>query len=323
MARPISFIKGHMGGNEIILLSGEEIPVGRELEVALQVLYPPNIRGHEVGLLYPLSGNNRLRARIVGGISKQFISMCGGLTQVLGKAMITTNLAQEFGLSITEPRTIITLETEAGPVLITLKLDDTGAERVVTDMTAFVEECYFLGVESLEVFGIPIMRIGKFLVANADAMYQAHPDINVEHIESKTINVLIKMQKDFNKMCCPGVSTADFSVYDLHPTRADHSGRVIFPHALSSDRIEPACGTGTVAVGLAMVEDSEIACCKNADVELLFESGGTTSQIGGPDITTLSLTLKDKKVTRATFSHSLVEIIASGQLWPQGCRGAR
>ena len=198
--KPISFIKGHMGGNEIILLNGEEIPTGRDLEVALQVLYPPNIRGHEVGLLYPAKGNNHLKAKIVGGISKQFISMCGGLTQVLGKALITTNLRQEFDLSITYPSTTITLETEAGPVLITLKLDDTGAERVVTDMTAFVKECYYYGIESLDVFGVHVMRVGKFLVANADAIHQAYPDINLENTEPKTLHVLRNMQEEFNKL---------------------------------------------------------------------------------------------------------------------------
>lgn len=312
-----------MGGNEIILLNGEEIPTGRDLEVALQVLYPPNIRGHEVGLLYPAKGNNHLKAKIVGGISKQFISMCGGLTQVLGKALITTNLRQEFDLSITYPSTTITLETEAGPVLITLKLDDTGAERVVTDMTAFVKECYYYGIESLDVFGVHVMRVGKFLVANADAIHQAYPDINLENTEPKTLHVLRNMQEEFNKLRFPDVPTANFSVYDLHPLSAENTGRVIFPHGIASDRIEPSCGTGTVAIGLAMAESGEINYSENGSAQLLFESGGTTFQIGGPDITTLRMELKDKKVTRATFSHSLVEIMASGQLWPQGCREAR
>lgn len=303
-----------MGGNEIILLKGEAIPVGREIEIALQVLYPPNIRGHEVGLLYPAPGNNHLKARIIGGISKRFISMCGGLTQVLGKALITTNLAQEFGLSITHPSTIITLETEAGPIRITINLDTSG-ERVVTDMTAFVRECYRFGVEFLEIFGVRVIRIGKFLVANADAINQAHPDINLEHIEAKTLDVLSNMQNEFNNLCFPSEPTANFSVYDLHPANADHTGRVLFPHAISSDRIEPACGTGTVAIGLAMAETGEINYIENSSVRLLFESGGTTFQIGGPDITTLKIQLKDKKLTKATFSHSLVEIIARGQLW--------
>ena len=104
-------------------------------------------------------------------------------------------------------------------------------------------------------------------------------------------------------------------MYDLHPLSAEHTGRVIFPHGIASDHIEPACGTGTVAIGLAMAENNEIDYSEGESVQLLFESGGTPFQIGGPDITTLKLEIKNRKITRASFSHSLVEIIATGHLW--------
>jgi len=52
--RGIRFIKGHMGGNEIVLLYGHEIPKDRELEVSLSVLAPPYVRGHQAGLLTTL-----------------------------------------------------------------------------------------------------------------------------------------------------------------------------------------------------------------------------------------------------------------------------
>ena len=48
----IDFIKGHMVGNEIILLYGCQLPNGKEIEVALQVLGPPNIKGDQAGLFY-------------------------------------------------------------------------------------------------------------------------------------------------------------------------------------------------------------------------------------------------------------------------------
>ena len=315
MIKFISFIKGHMGGNEIILLNGEEIPPGRDLEVALQVLYPPNIRGHEVGLLYPAKGNDHLKVKIVGGISKEFISMCGGLTQVLGKALIMTNLRQQLNLSTTDPITAVVLETPAGPAKITFALNNNSVEYILTDMTAFAKECYYYGIESLNVFGVHVMRVGKFLVANADAIYQAYPDIDLENIEPKTLHVLRNMQEEFNELRFPDAPTANFSVYDLHPLNAEDTGRVIFPHGIAKDRIEPACGTGTVAIGLAMAESGEIDYFESGRAQLLFESGGTTFQIGGPDITTLKLELQDRKVTKTAFSHSSVEIIAMGQLW--------
>ena len=304
-----------MGGNEIILLNGEGIPTGRDIEVALQVLYPPNIRGHEVGFLYPAKGNNHLKAKIVGGVSKQFISMCGGLTQVLGKALITTNLRQEFDLSLTDPVTSIVLETISGPVRITIVPNSKKDACIVTDMTSFVKECYYYGIESLNVFNVHVMRVGKFLVANADAIHQAYPDINLENTEPKTLHVLRNMQEELNVLRFSDAPTANFSVYDLHPLSPEHTGRVIFPHGIASDRIEPACGTGTVAIGLAMAESGEINYSESGSAQLLFESGGSTFQIGGPDITTLELELQDRKVTKAAFNHSLVEIVATGQLW--------
>jgi len=51
------------------------------------------------------------------------------------------------------------------------------------------------------------------------------------------------------------------------------------------------------------------------EIELSFESGGNSSAIGGPDLTRLQLTVRDGKVVEASFSHSLVEILATGQLW--------
>ena len=313
--KPISFVKGHMGGNEIVLLNRKELFTGRDLEIALQVLYPPNIRGHEVGLLHPARESNHIRVDIVGGISKQFISMCGGLTQVLGKAIITTNLAQEFDLIITKHVASIILETILGPVKIAIPSSNKKDASIMTDMTSFAKECYYYGIESLDVFGVHVMKVGKFLVANADAIHRAYPNLDIENTEPKTLSVLRHMQEEFNELYFPEAPTANFSVYDLHPLRAEHTGRVIFPHGIASDRIEPACGTGTVAIGLAMAESGEIDYSERESVQLLFESGGTPFQIGGPDITTLKMEIENKKITRVSFSHSLVEIIATGHLW--------
>lgn len=95
----INFIKGHMCENEIIGLLGDQIPRGREIEVALNALDPLNIRGDEAGLLYKGEGDTNITVKIGGG-SRRFISMCGGLIQVLGKALIGTNLSEHLILSL-------------------------------------------------------------------------------------------------------------------------------------------------------------------------------------------------------------------------------
>ena len=311
----IPFIKGHMGGNEIVLLKGNSVPVGRELEIGLRALYPTSIKGHEAGLFYYDGEHNSIPVKIIGGISKQFISMCGGLTQVIGKVMMNADLARQFGLPSISYNSPVTLETAAGHVNITLEIDDSGSEFIATDMTAFVKECYAFGIESFDVFGVPVMRIGKFLVANADTINKVYPNINLEHIDSSAIHTLRNMQEEFNKLRFPNAPTANFAVYDLNPVDPKHTGRVIFPHALSSGHIEPACGTGTVAIGLALAKQRRINDSGRDHLLLLFESGGSASQIGGPELTSLEMMLTKETVLSASFKHSQVEITATGELW--------
>jgi len=313
VSKGLLFIKGHMGGNEILLLPGDTIPAGREIDLALQALHPPSIRGHEAGFLYRGDGNNNLKVKIVGGISKRFISSCGGLTQVLGKAIIETDLQQEFGLHVTEPMTTVTLQTDAGE--LTIKIESLGGEvgKVVSNMTPFIEECYKLGIQPIEVANAHAMKIGKFLVANADDIRRAHPEVNFEDIDTATLHVLKSMQEAFDRQDYQDCPNADFAIYDLKSVTASHTGRVIFPHAISEDRIEPTCGTGTLAVGLSMIEKKEIQMGEGR-LQLAFESGGSPSSIGGPNLTSLQLMIIGGKVEEVSFSNSLVEILATGQL---------
>ena len=43
----LDFIKGHMGNNVFIFLYGKEVPLGKEVEVTLDVLETHWISGHE------------------------------------------------------------------------------------------------------------------------------------------------------------------------------------------------------------------------------------------------------------------------------------
>jgi len=115
------FIKGHMGGNEILLFNGHELPKGRELEASLLALNPPNIRGHQAGLLYKSESNADLKVKIVDAASRGLISACGGFTQVLGKALIETDLSEKLDVEVSEPVTQVALETDAGLILVEAK----------------------------------------------------------------------------------------------------------------------------------------------------------------------------------------------------------
>ena len=50
------FIRGHMGGNIIVLLHGNQFQPAQELEQAVKILGPHYLAGHEAGLLYASAG---------------------------------------------------------------------------------------------------------------------------------------------------------------------------------------------------------------------------------------------------------------------------
>ena len=308
----VEFAKGHMGGNEIVLLDGDRVPEGQELEAALAVLDPPNIRGHQAALLYEVS-DTRLSAKIISVSSRGFISSCGGLTQVLGKVLLETDFMNKLQLRLDEPLARIELETSAGVVTILIESRGGRASRVVSVMAPFVEECYNLGVTSMKAAGVMVMKVGKVLVVDGDDLREVYPDVNLDQIDKATMKTLSTVQQSFLAAEFPGQVGGDFAVYDLNPAHG-RNGRVIFPHSITAGHIEPSCGTGTVAVGIAVVESGKILP-DEGKLELAFESGGSSSAIGGPDITELQLTVKDGRVTDARFSHSFVEIIATGKAW--------
>ncbi len=308
MYRKIPFIKGQMGGNEIVLLDGNSVPIGNRLDIGLAILDPPSVRGHQAAVLYG-GGGNRLRAKIISVSGRGFISSCGGLTQVLGKALVDTDISDFFKLGLDEPINAVELETDAGLVPI---IND--GKRVISVMTAFVEECYELGVVPMQVAGVNVWRIGKVLVVDGAKLRETYPEVRPDRFDRKTKTVLSSLQDEFLAAEFPGSDVGDFAVYDFRPQHSG-DGRVIFPHKISVGHIEPSCGTGTVAVGIAIAQEAR-PNSKQHELRLRFESGGNAAGIGGPDITEIWLATNDnERVMEARFSHSNVDIIATGHAW--------
>ena len=307
------FVKGCMGGNEIILLDGTQVPEGKEIDWALAVLNPPHIRGHQVGLLYEGREPDHVKVKTVSVSKKNFISSCGGLTQVLGKTIFEENLGEYLGLQIHFPVAELILETDAGPVLVAAVEVDEGVKTITTNMTSFVNECYELGTGSMEVAGVRVTKVGKVLVVAAEDIRRRFPHVDLERIDEPVLEVLWQIHQEFLRKAYPDWRSGDFAIYDLSPTQ-DADGRVIFPHHIPEGHIEPACGTGTVAIGIAIAERGNVLP-HNGTAELTFASGGSSSEIGGPDLTKLWLTIEDSKVIDASFSHSPVEILATGKIW--------
>ena len=306
--RKVVFIKGHMGGDEVVLLYADQIPEGERIAIGSAVLDKPSIGGHNSGLLYH-SDIADIKVDALDATCLEPVCLCGGVTQVLGKAIIETDLASHLGLAIEEPETIVVLETAVGLAALRILHQGGKVKRVVTEMTAFVKECYATGVEHLKAAAIDAFRVGPFLVMNADAAKQAHPDVTFEAMEEKEFRIFQNAQRDFHHYI--EQETSSFSLYDLHSD--SHSGRLVFPHGLDRRYYEPSCGAGTVAVGIAMVENGEID--RDGDISLTFEMGGDVFSFGGPDTMELRLVVQDKQVRQAYISHSFVEILATGEVW--------
>jgi len=309
----LDYLKGHMGNNIIIFLYGDQIPKGRELEAAVEVLQPHRVSGHETGILYPPVQGGDLMVKIVGFTSRVFITACGGLTQVLGKAAVETELGRRCRLPIREPETRIILETDAGPVPITAEVVNGEAKRVWTDMGAFVRECYHLGVSRLELQGVPAIKVGKFLGLDGDKVKRHYPEADFEAMTARTQKILLSLQDEFKRQTFPNYH--DFSLYDWHPQSAGNL-RVLFPHNLATGHVEPACGTGFVATGIGLWELGDLrqrGLAHEKGARVRYECGGAPVLVG-PELASLELTCAGGRVVGAAFSHSVIEIMEKGRI---------
>ncbi len=307
----LDFVRGHMGGNLILLLRGEQIPEGVELETAVKLMGPNYLHAHEAGILYPGSRPGEIEVKIVEPSVPCFISACGGFTQVLGAALVETELGSYFGVDTKRNPVEAMLITGCGPT--ELKIDTEGqiALRIKTDMDCFVTESYDSGVGAYSYGKLQYMRAGKFLVINADHFEAAYPGLDFVSWDQKTRDILQAIQHDFMERT--GEIEPNVTLYDWHPERKGDL-RVVFPHYVQDDFFEPSCGTGSVALGIAVLaagELDQLTTSADGSYTLNIESGGGI-ELGGPDITVLEIKVDSGFVKSAVFSHSRVEITAVG-----------
>lgn len=315
------FVKGHMGGNTIALFRRDSFLSDRKLELVLEALRNEDLACHEAGLLSPGSSQGHLGLAIVGRSSANWISACGGLTQVLGHAFADRTSCEHLGLDLLFPPATVVLETEAGPTPVNL-VREGGKLMVWTDMTAFLEELYRDGFEELVLCGFPTRRIGKFLAIDADVLRNLHPDDEIQALGPRVRQTLTDIQRAFFRHM--GRESRDLALYDDRCSHKTHF-RITFPHYLPEGHIEPACGTGTVAAGLALflagkLEDRKLARAETD--EIIFESGGGPS-LGGPERTLLRLEQANGRICRAHFSHNRVELTAVGDVFLPDAKSGR
>jgi hypothetical protein len=299
----LKFIKGSMGGNEIILSYGFPDLVRRAKRIALKALRPPYLGGHQLGFLWKAK-EQRIRVKIFDK-SNGWIGWCGGLAEVLGKSLVELPELKEY-LEI-NPKEVIHLQTDSGEMLIRI----TKRGQVWTDLSNFAKECYKKGIEQSKILGTKVMKIGEFLVINADEIKDKYPQANFEQMDGSAKNILTKLQAKWQQKYWPkGKHLWNFSLFDLHPTKGGDV-RAVFPHSIQGGHIEPTCGTGSIAIALTMVANKQIS--EEGIKRIMVETGNSIS-LGGPEKSTLKLLIKNRKVKKAEFTHNKIRILAKGEI---------
>src|SRR5512139_1302750 len=179
-------------------------------------------------------------------------------------------------------------------------------------MSAFVRECYDLGVSQLELQGVPAIKVGKFLVLDGDKVKRPYPEADFEAMTVRTQKILLSLQDEFKRQTFSNYH--DFSLYDWHPQSAGDL-RVLFPHNLATGHVEPACGTGFVATGIGLWELGDLhrqGLTDEKGARVRYECGGGPVLVG-PELASLELTCAGARVVGAAFSHSLIEIMEKGR----------
>ncbi len=305
----LDYMKGHMGGNTIALLLGEQIPEGREIQVAQEALSAPYLACHEAGILYQPREDGHLRVKIVEPGNPDYIAACGGMTQVLGKALVETSLGRHFHIELREPVQEILLETDAGLLKLQVEIREGVATRVLSDLTFFARDCYSTGVYPMTLKGVQVMRVGKFLVVDGDKLKRKFPELDYASLDEDTREVLFALYREYHSQT--GLDSYDFSFFDRN-SRAGADLRAVFPHNIREGWIEPTCGTGSVALGIALYEESR-APAREGAFRVTLETGGGLN-LGGPDLTVLDMTYEGGELTEALFSHSFVQVTSLGQV---------
>ena len=272
-----------------------------------------SLSGHQVGLLYPPERGGSVRARVVSVCGKDFIPACGGMTQVLGKALVETELADWLGLKISGSTLPLTIEFDTLSIDILVHVEQGKATRVETDFTPFAFECQRRGIEHVDLDGTPSLRVGNFFILNAEDVQTRHPFADFEAMDKPTKELLVSLQWQF--LGCTALTSWDTVLYDRNP---EHGGdvRAVYPHNIRIDFIEPSCGTGSVALALALASPSERenhAQTAETEFSLVLETGGRPT-VGGPDFTEVKLRRDSDHIVQATFSNNNLAIVAAGKL---------
>ncbi|MGC1730662.1 MAG: hypothetical protein WA747_14950 [Steroidobacteraceae bacterium] len=315
----LSFVKGHCGWDTVTLVLASQVPPELQLEAALKIIDMPVSGGLEVGFMGRGEREGEIRLRIAESTTRNWIAMCGGMSQVIGKALVETGFRDHFSLKQSGPTLRVKLVTDSGVIPLEIEIEDAKARQTTTVMDEYAAFSYKCGVDPLVLDGIRGLQVDRFIIVDIAALEARHPGVDFtrrdpgQHLE--IVNALLRT---FQRHC----GSTHGAVGMLYDDRTDDPGRFrLYPRFFSPDLAaakipyEFQCGTGTVAVGVALAHHKQLPFNEQQG-RIVFEWGDqrVTPDPYGIRTSQLNLVLHSGRVAKASFSHSVVEILAEGTL---------
>lgn len=313
--KSLYLIKGHCGWDVLTLLLAEQIPFEEQLTTALRVLDPPFSGGLEVGLLSATARRNDLRLRITDSTTRQWLSMCGGMTQVIGKALIETQLGVHLGIDVDGPVVETRLITDSCTIPIRVEVANGRATRITTTMDSYVDLTYRLGVTDVFIEGVRAISAGEYLVINVADLEATHPGLDFTRRDPGPHLDVIATILQRHRQQHGDPLYANAMLYDERPDAAGDFR--IFPRFMDATACslpyEFQCGTGTIALTVALGHTGKLARFADRG-SFIIEWGNqrVTPDPYGIRTSHVAVTLHDQRVRSASFSHSVVEILVEG-----------
>ena len=318
MSVKLEFVRGHCGWDVVTLLPDGQVPASDELACSVKILGAPMDGGLEVGWLGRGAHDDEITLRMVNSTTKNWIPMCGGMTQVIGKALIETFLQKHFNIDVSQPVLNLKLMTPSGAIPVRIDRRDGQAANVTTTMDNYLSYLYQRGIEPLVLEGIPLLRVGTYAVVDVLALERRHPGVEFTRRDPGLhLDIVNRVLRAFREYV--GLSGVNAMLYDDRPEGLGQYR--VFPRFYSDDLAaarmpwEFQCGTGSIAVAMALAHAQRWPfTCGEGTVVLEWGSYRSTRDPYGIRTSTLQFDLDGTRVATASFSHSVIEILVEGHL---------
>jgi hypothetical protein len=313
----LQFVRGHCGWDVLTLVVAGRVPREQELGAALKIIDAPVSGGLEVGFLEKGPRPGEVILRVADSTARDWIPMCGGMSLVIGKAMVETGLRDVFGIDVKAPRVELNLVTASGEIPLRVEVESGKARRVTASMSQYASYLYDQGMQPLVLNGVEALHVGDFVVVALPALEAGHPGLDFTRRDSgphlDVVHDLLRDYREFRKEK-GGVMAM------LFDERPEGAGKFrLFPRfsEASAARIpyEFQCGTGTMAVAVALARAGKLPFAGEQG-SIVFEWGNprVTPDPYGIRTSQLDLRLQNRRIVEAHLSHSVVEILAEGVL---------